>query len=215
VAFVTILGHRGFPRDAPENSLSAFAAAAAAGADGVELDARRGTSGEVLVHHDPLPVDVPSHVPTLQAALEACTGLIVNVEIKNLPTEPGWDPDETVAHEVAALVEPLGHRIVVSAFTLASVDAVRAVAPDVRTGWLTLPSFDQAAAVDTAVERGHRAIHPHHSAVTAELVQRAHAAGLTVAAWTVDDPARMTELAAMGVDTIITNRPDLAVATLR
>jgi glycerophosphoryl diester phosphodiesterase len=215
VAIVTVLGHRGLSREAPENSLSAFAAAAAAGADGVELDVRRGRPGELLVHHDPLPDPVPSHVPTLQAALEACAGLIVNVEIKNLPTEPGWDPGEEVAREVAALVAPLGDRIIVSAFTLASIDAVRAAAPGVRTGWLTLAAFDQVAALATAAERGHTALHPHESAVTAELVDLVHRRGLQLNTWTVDDPARMRALAEMGVDTIITNRPDVAVATFR
>jgi glycerophosphoryl diester phosphodiesterase len=215
VAFVTILGHRGSPFDAPENTVDSYLAARAAGADGVELDVRRGPGPQLLLSHDPLPHPVGDDVPTLGAALEACEGMIVNVEIKNLPHEPGWDPDETVAAEVASLVAPLGDRIVVSAFTLATIDAVRAAASDVRTGWLTLAGFDQLAAVGTAVEHGHSALHPHESAVTPELVDAAHAAGLHLNTWTVDDPGRMQQLASWGVDAIIPNLPALAVQTLR
>jgi glycerophosphoryl diester phosphodiesterase len=215
VAFVTIFGHRGSPFEAPENTLASFRAAAAAGADGIELDVRWGDGGELLVHHDPLPDPVPSEVPTLGEAMAACGGLIVNVEIKNLPTEPGWDAEEQVALAVAEEMRSRADRVLVSAFTLASIDAVRAAAPEVPTGWLTLAGFDQVDAVATAADRGHSALHPHHSAVTPELVDAVHAAGLRLNTWTVDDEARMRELAAMGVDGIITNLPRLAVRTLR
>jgi glycerophosphoryl diester phosphodiesterase len=181
----------------------------------VELDVRLGPGAQLLLSHDPLPETVGGDVPTLGAALEACAGMVVNVEIKNLPHEPGWDPGETAAAAVAAAVAPLGGRIVVSAFTLATVDAVRAAAPQVRTGWLTVTGFDQQEAVATTAERGHTDFHPHESAVTPEVVDAAHAAGLRLTTWTVDDPARMHELASWGVDGIITNEPALAVATLR
>jgi glycerophosphoryl diester phosphodiesterase len=51
--------------------------------------------------------------------------------------------------------------------------------------------------------------------VTVELVASAHAAGLKVNTWTIDDPIRMRELAAMGVDGIVTNYPDIGVSALR
>lgn len=215
VAFVTILGHRGFPRDVPENSLAAFAEARAASADGVELDVRLAPGATLRVRHDPLPDPIPDAVPTLAEALEACAGMVVNVEIKNLPTEPGWDPEERVVAAVANAVRPYGDRVIVSAFTLATIDAMRALDPTIRTGWLTVAGYDQLEAVRTVAERGHSAIHPHESAVTPELVDRAHAAALTVCAWTVNDSDRMRELAAWGVDAIITDDPVLAVATLR
>jgi glycerophosphoryl diester phosphodiesterase len=214
VAKVTILGHRGAPLGEVENSVAAFLAARAAGADGAELDVRAGPAGELLIHHDPLPDPVPDWVPTLAEALDACRGLLVNVEVKNLPTEPDWDPTETVARSAAALARRRGDRVIVSAFTLASIDAVREHEPEIPTGWLTLPDYDQLAAVATAASRGHAALHPHHTAVTPELVDAAHAAGLQLNTWTVDDPTRMLALAAMGVDCLITNDPALAVATL-
>ena len=56
---------------------------------------------------------------------------------------------------------------------------------------------------------GAEAINPHDVMATPELVEKAHAEGLGVNVYTVDDPARMGALLAMGVDGIFSNRPDL------
>lgn len=182
------------------------------GADGVELDVRRG----LLVHHDlePMPDS-----PTLAAALDACVGMTVNVEIKNLPGEADFDVHETVASDVVTLLHERDGRdvVLVSSFNIAAVDRVRALDESIPTGFLvTIPPDDDVAGrtIDTCRRHGHVAIHPHHFGVTPRLVELAHAAGLSVNTWTVDDPDRMRELAAMGVDVIMTNVPDLARAVL-
>lgn len=59
---------------------------------------------------------------------------------------------------------------------------------------------------------GAQVISPHHLLVDAEFVDRAHAAGLAVLPWTVNDPARMRELVAAGVDGLVTDYPDRAPA---
>jgi glycerophosphoryl diester phosphodiesterase len=51
--------------------------------------------------------------------------------------------------------------------------------------------------------------------VDAPLVAEAHAAGLSVAAWTVNDRAQLASLASLGVDTVITDDVALAVSALR
>jgi len=208
----------------PENTLEAFAEAARLGADGVELDVRRSADGALVVRHDAaLPdgrlvanvqvADLPDDIPLLDAAIDACHGLLVNIEIKNLPHEPGWDPDEVVGAEVAAVAGGPG-RFVVSAFTPATLDAVRAAEPTVPTGLLTLAAFDQMAAIAMVVERGHGAVHPHHEGLSPAVVAAAHDAGLTVTTWTVDDPDRLRAVADMGVDAVITNHPDVALEVL-
>ncbi|HEX2039584.1 MAG TPA: glycerophosphodiester phosphodiesterase [Acidimicrobiales bacterium] len=215
---ISVIAHRGASADRPENTLEAFAEAARQGADGVELDVRRGPDGGLVVRHDPLPpgAAVPASVPSLAAALDACRGLLVNVEVKNLPHEPGWDPEETVAAEVVALLRARGgvDRVVVSSFSLATVDAVRAAAPGVPTGLLTPAWFEPQAALALVVERGHGAVHPYHEALTPELVAAAHEAGVSVTTWTVDEAGRLREVAALGVDAVITNRPGFARAVL-
>lgn len=47
-----ILGHRGAPFAAPENTLAAFRRALAAGADGIEADVQRSADGRLLLLHD-------------------------------------------------------------------------------------------------------------------------------------------------------------------
>jgi glycerophosphoryl diester phosphodiesterase len=68
-----------------------------------------------------------------------------------------------------------------------------------------------------AAEHGHRWLHPNRESAlraSAEVVADAHAAGLLLDVWTVDDPADARVLAALGVDAIITNVPDVVLASL-
>jgi glycerophosphoryl diester phosphodiesterase len=223
-----VIAHRGASGSRPENTLEAFRHARALGADWVELDVRRSADGVLVVHHDAhlpdgraivetLAADLPDPVPTLAAALEACTGMGVNVEIKNDPTEPDFDGTHdaavAVAEAVATWLAAGGlppERVIVSSFAMETVDRLREVAPDLPTGWLTFDLLDPVAVVERTVAHGHAAVHPYDPFVDRRLVDRAHAAGLAVYVWTVDDPGRMAELVALGVDGIITNHPDRA-----
>lgn len=67
---------------------------------------------------------------------------------------------------------------------------------------------------DGAVAVGAHVISPDHAMVDADLVQRAHARGLAVLPWTVNEPTRIVELADAGVDGIVTDHPDRALAVL-
>ena len=135
--------------------------------------------------------------------------MAVNVEVKNLPGEPDFDPSESLTAAVVGVIVRRGlhDRVLVSSFHRPTIHRVRQLDAAVPTAWLTLPGLDPERAVATCVEDGHRALHPHHFAVTGELVDLAHAAGLAVNTWTVDDPGRMAELIDLGVDGICTNDP--------
>jgi glycerophosphoryl diester phosphodiesterase len=54
----------------------------------------------------------------------------------------------------------------------------------------------------------------HHRVISPAAVQRAHAIGVPVVAWTVDDPRTVRRLAGLGVDAIVTNDPGIVRATL-
>src|SRR4051794_10674132 len=84
---VLVLGHRGAPVEAPENTIAAFVAAGRLGADGVELDVRRTADGALVVRHDATVPgagrisaleagDLPEDIPILEAALDACAGMV-------------------------------------------------------------------------------------------------------------------------------------------
>jgi len=222
--------HRGSPDPATgvrENTLDAFFRARRLGAEGVELDVRRTVDGALAVHHGPGILGVgpihelhsdqlPGWVPRLTDALEACEGLDVNIELKNLPVEPGFDPDERMARAVAELVATTGRAttVVVSSFWPGSLDAVRQDRPELSTGLLLASWFDPAVGVQHAVEHGCRALHPHVSLVSAALVADARRAGLSLAVWTVDDRSQVGAMAGLGVDTVITDDVPLALSAL-
>ena len=219
-----VIAHRGASRLAHENTTAAFRAAVALGAHGIELDARRTVDGVVVVHHDAvLPDgrvivetpwrDLPEHVPTLGDALDACAGAWVNIEIKNAPYEPDFDPGDRVAVEVLAhLAERGPGRWLLSSFRLETVDRCHLVAPDVPTAWLTLEVGADTPA--DLVRRGHTAVHPWEPTVTADVIARCHDAGLLVNGWTCNDPARFLELASWSIDGLCTDAPDVMLAAL-
>lgn len=160
--------------------------------------------------------DAASAVPTLVDVLDVCVGMLVNVEIKCLP----WDPDpDTADHEVVrAVVEVVKERdgIIVSSFSLDAVDAVRSFAAELTTAWLTMGQTVVDAATHAA-RHGHAWCNPDREsafAASAADITAAHDAGVKVNVWTVDDPDEIRRLAAMGVDAIITNEPDVALAAL-
>jgi len=225
-----VIAHRGASARHPENTLAAFAGAVAMGADGVELDVRRTADLALAVSHDDTlgdgrvlveldRPDLPTEVPVLAEALDACRSLpIVNIEIKNWPDDKDFDPDERVAEAVVALLEARGERHdgrnLISSFHLPTVDRVRALAPELPTAWLLGFVDDLGPLVDRAAAHGHSAVHPHHVFASQELVRRAHDLGLAVNVWTCDEPDRIRWLADIGVDAVVTNVPDVALAAL-
>lgn len=220
-----VFAHRGASVAEPENTIAAFRQAVALGADGVELDVRRTADDHLVVHHDALLPDgrvivetrfddLPASVPELTAAIAACGDLIVNVEIKNDPDEPDFDPSDWVGYRLAAVLarQGISARWLLSSFRLQTVDRLRRLLPGVRTAWLTTDADE--AIVERAAARGHHAVHPWVDRLTEDGVRRAHAAGLVVNTWTCDDPDRIRELASWGVDGICTNVPDVARSVL-
>jgi glycerophosphoryl diester phosphodiesterase len=219
-----VIGHRGAPTQAPENTLASFRRAVELGADMFELDVRRSADGVLVVHHDPHLADgrlitattaADLALPTLAEALAAGAGVLVDIEVKNDPDEPGFEADRALAADVVAVVRAEGDadRVVVSSFDSASVDRVRALGDDIATAWLVEEIPD--AVVEVLVNDGHQALHPSWELVTPALIDTCHAAGLAVSCWTCDDPEAMARLARWGIDGICTNLPGLAVEVLR
>jgi glycerophosphoryl diester phosphodiesterase len=214
--------------------VAAFVEAANLGADGVELDVHRSADGHLVVHHDAFAPGIgvlADHsgaeirrvlpwVPTLAEALDASAGMLVNVEVKNLPGDADFDPDERAA---VAVVELLGSRerrddVLVSSFSLASIDTVRRLDDTIPTAFLTLVGFDPLDGAAVAADRGHAAVHPDVRSLAGPVARavaaRAGELDLTVNVWTVNDAAEVRRLAAAGIDGVITDVPDVARAAL-
>lgn len=217
------MAHRGASRAELENTLAAFRRAGEMGSNAVELDVRRTVDGVLVIHHNPhLPdgrliaaikyADLPESVPTLGEALDACEGMWVNVEIKNDPKEPDFDPTDMIADETLAnlLAREADDRWLISCFRMETVDRCRAIAPQIKTAWLCVEA--PIGVADTLVKKGHHALHPWVAMLTRETIDACHAAGVQVNTWTCDDPVRMAELIEWGIDGICTNVPDVALS---
>jgi glycerophosphoryl diester phosphodiesterase len=210
-----VIAHRGASVDAPENTIEAFRLADAQNADGVELDVRLSRSGALLVRHDPLTPDgaEATTVPTLAAALDACGGeMLVNVEIKNLASDGGFDASMSIARatldELARRGSTEAGRWLISSFSWATIASCRAYAGDIATAFLCMTLDDER--IERIAAAGHAAVHPWERVVDPSLVERCHAAGLLVNVWTSNSPERLRELEGMGLDGVCTDVPAVA-----
>ena len=210
-----IIGHRGAPLIALENTTPAFAAAIAAGADGIEFDVRLSSDGvPVTIHDDTL---ARTHgvrkrvaeltaaelrgfgVPSLRELFELTigNGLVLYLEIKSREPE--------LPQLCERLVREFGfeERVIVECFKL---DVLRGV------GLMTAALFEPRVypdrhIVERTLEVGATVLALHHRLAKLALVDKAKAGGLRVVVWTVDDPAWIARARAMGIEALITNDP--------
>jgi glycerophosphoryl diester phosphodiesterase len=230
-----VIAHRGASAYAPENTLAAFNLALEMGADGIELDARLTKDGVPVVRHDTI-VDSTTNghgainqltlaeikqldvnvqpdkqqgekIPTLEESLRA-VGMrgIVNIEIKSGKPRPVGLAVAVV--QVIAKTQ-MANRITVSSFDRGLLHQVARLNPDLPRGLLYargLPISVCHASSRPIVS--YTALHPRYPTVTPEFVTWARYNGYKINAWTVDDPDEMKRLIALGVDAILTNKPD-------
>jgi len=209
---VKVIGHRGCPAHGPENTVRAIRRALPH-VDGIEVDARRCGSGEVVVVHDAdlarlagvdaavadltaaelsaVGVDgTDASIPTLREVIEVVpAGKLLNVELK----EAG------IAGDVADLLADADADLLVSSFL---PDALRELdgtglprALLFKYGWRG--RLDQAVALDCS------AVHPHFRLLDAGAVAAAHDRGLAVNAWTVTRPRDAAHLRGLGADGVV------------
>jgi glycerophosphoryl diester phosphodiesterase len=196
-----VIAHRGASWDLPENTLPAFQRAIEVGADFVEFDVHSTSRGELVVTHDP--PRRRTGFPTLEEVLELCRGKIrVMVELKRPYRYRRFD----VVPRTVALLDD---EAVVVCFERGAIAAVRALRPKLRT-------IQHVAFVPlrVAAARGCWAAGFEDARATPRALERARRLGLETTVYTVNDAARMRELAGLGVTGIFTDRPDLAVRTL-
>ena len=223
-----VLAHRGARTVAPENTLEAFRAALDQGAAGVELDVHRTADEGLVVHHNAEATglgvlaertlreirEARPDIPSLVEVLDVCAGALVNIEIKNQPTDADFDATDQVAQLVVELLDARSRRddVLVSAFNLATIDRVRALEPSIATGFLSF--LDPFEGIALCVERGHGSLHPFCALLGPDtalpIVTRARDVDVAINVWTVNDEEEMVRLAAAGVAAIITDVPDVA-----
>jgi glycerophosphoryl diester phosphodiesterase len=216
---VIVIAHRGASHDELENTPAAFERAIAVGAEYVEFDVQASRDGGLVVFHD-LRLDrlTPARgplrarslaelralgIPTLEEVLELTAGRIgVMVELKS--------PWLYRRHDIVRrTVELLGPDAVVISFSRRAILETRRHRPSLRTVQHVGFGTSIRAAAGYAWAAGFDA-----ARVTSRGIARAHAQGLQALVYTVDEPASLLALRAMGADGVFSDRPDRALATL-
>lgn len=237
---VVAMAHRGFSRDGLENSMAAFAAAVDLGFRYLETDAHATSDGvAVALHDETLDRTTDAHglvrelpwrqvreariggvepVPLLEDLLGTWPAARVNIDVK----------EAAAVYPVAEVIERTNahDRVCVASFSAARRRAtVRRLSRPVATSGATSdilrfvaaarlgrPATAVAAAVDCLqVPAGRGPV----TVVDERTLATAHAAGLPVHVWTVNEPAEMDRLLDLGVDGLISDRADLLAAVLR
>lgn len=236
-----IWAHRGSSAYAPENTIPALKLAIEQGADGVEFDVQRTVDGHIVLVHDET-INRTSNgfgrvaeltleqlrlcdfsngfvgfrnvrIPTLAEALEvlAPTNMVINIELKNtIELYPGMED------EVFRIVQQAGvlERTIISSFNHFSLANLRG-----RVGPQNLGLLFSDGLYDPwsyAVWFGAAHLHPNRLALKQpNFMWLCHEAGIKANVWTVDDEREMEEMAALGVDAIITNFPDQGLERTR
>jgi glycerophosphoryl diester phosphodiesterase len=195
-----VIAHRGASGELPENTLPAFERAIEVGADFVELDVHAGRDGALLVTHDP--PRRRAGLPTLEQVVELARGRIgLMVELK---TPYRYRRFDVVPRTLALLDDDA----VVVCFQRPALEEVRRLRPRLRT----VQHVGFGVSIRSA--RGAWAVGFRDSRTTRRGLEAARRLGLETTVYTVNDPARMRELAALGVTGIFTDYPGLARTTL-
>lgn len=237
------IGHRGARGLAPENTLAAFRAGLAAGADGAEFDVQRTADGHLVVFHDDNlrricgvqgrivastlaqlreldagryfgPQFAGEMIPTLDEVLDTLPGSCwINIEAKRFALRSdGLEGAIVQAIQRRNLYE----RCLVSSFNPVILWRIGRMDRRVPLGLLYEPDLPLllGRGWPRRLLRLH-ALHPWAGQVTADLVRRAHREGYAVNTWTVNELPEMQRLIALGVDGIITDRPDVLASFLQ
>jgi len=230
-----IIAHRGASAYAPENTLAAFRLGVQQGADLVEDDYHASADGQLIVIHDATldrttdavkrwggkrilvksktledlrqldagswkdPKFAGEKLPTFNEAVLA----ILEGSVPLLERKAGT-PEQTLSElkKIDAV-----EKVVVQSFDWLFLTQLHKLEPKIVLGALGEGELtDQKLRV--AKQTGACVIGWEHKAIDEDAVRRVHAAGLRIWAWTVDDEKDIKRLKALGINGIITNRPD-------
>ena len=226
-----VTAHRGYSAAAPENTLPAFQLAIDQGCEWAELDVQMTSDGVVVVTHDSnlkrctgknakvydltyaevAQLDAgrwfssrfaDTRIPTLEQVLQLCRGRIgLNVEIKPSAATPALEA------ETVRLLREYGFdssNCVITSQSYETLHKVKALAPEYPTGYILALGvgnyYDLPDADFFSVET---------TFITSGMVNAVHLRGKTVSAWTIDREKVATHMLELGVDDLITDKPDM------
>jgi hypothetical protein len=164
------------------------------------------------------PAGKRAQIITIQSLLSFArrSGSTVNLEIKNVPTDPDFDPTPAYANRVmdAVIASRIPRsQLIIQSFVPDNLDVAAQRLPGVATSLLSLQAFNEAF-LQAAFDRDYDIISPEWP-VSADYVRRAHGNGLDVIPFTLDTAADVRAARAARVDELITDDPIMAAGAMR
>lgn len=219
-----LLGHRGSPHGARENTLESFRLALEAGLDGLELDLHCTHDGALAVYHDfefeGRPINelnwpdlrrLAPWMPRLEQVFELAEQFPkawLNLELKS---QPGPSDGREAALVQALRAWPERERVWISSFDPLALIRMHRLRVDVPLALLYAePEMEEL--VPCLPVQG---VHPHFALLNQAKVSEYKASGLFVVTWTVNQAAVVRELLAWGVDGVIGDLPEELMAGRR
>ncbi|MFY9114751.1 MAG: glycerophosphodiester phosphodiesterase family protein [Dethiobacteria bacterium] len=231
-----VIGHRGSPREAPENTLPSFLMAMDGGADGIELDVSLSRDGALIVFHNytlPKTTDgrgmvarqtlarlksldagsffsekyAGTRIPTLREVVEVLgEGAFIMIEIKTSLTGANRETADAVSGVVARY--NLYKRVVVSSFNPFILTRIKETDIQIPVGLLHFPLFPPVLQKGSFAAMVRPAVlHPLHRMVNKKYMEQARLLGCRVIAWTVNKEEDLDRMVRLGVDGVITDYP--------
>jgi glycerophosphoryl diester phosphodiesterase len=201
------------PRRERENTLPSFAAALAAGAQGIELDVHATADGTVVVHHDPVTSAGVEIAATRWGDLNTAMGQAGSTAIPSLASVCELVADraelfveikgEGIEEAVTAVLEGRPGRFAVHSFDHATIGRLARARVPYRLGLLFEDSVDDV--VDVMAQYGAADAWPHRRLIDRSLIERIQRSGGRVIAWTVNSASEARRLARYGIDGICTD----------
>lgn len=216
-----IISHRGASAYKPENTLSSFRTAIEMGAGLIELDVRKTLDNRLVVMHDSK-IDRTTNgsghvrdktfeelrtydagngekIPELGEVLSLGKGKTrFVIEVKEEKTE-----DEII---LAVKEHGLTEDVFLVSFKKKVIKYIKTLEPGIMTGLITILPLK---VVSKGIECHADAVAVGKYFINEKLIREAHNNGLYIFAWTVDDTKRCLRLREMGVDGVVTNKPDI------
>lgn len=223
------IGHRGAPREFPANTMRSFERAVELGCTMVECDVRASLDGTLVLAHDPEVRDTSGRVYPIEGTVGGVLGALDLGAGEGVPTlqeladwangrcsimaDMKCEGNGVEEKTVGALAFLPHDTKIVSGAGAAGRQEFHAADPTLPLS-LTLSVGDNLLADDAAFDALLPTIHTQavtceYPLLTAQRIMALHARGLRVYAWTVDDLPTMRHLLDLGVDGLISNRPDL------
>jgi glycerophosphoryl diester phosphodiesterase len=227
--FPVVFAHRGANSFAPENSLVAFQKAIEMGCDGIELDVRPCSSGEIVVFHDRHTQRMTGtrgavhkmrfaeikgltlkhnsscseRIPRLEEVLDLARKKVrINIDVKKESfTRNGLED------KILKIIKDfhLEDNVIISSFNPIVLKRIAQIRPDLHLGFI----FRNRSSM--MMLNGHpvRSLHARYRILSQRYIGHLNQKANQVYSWTVDKAQAMKKQIALGVDGIITNKPEI------